>query len=466
MKKIFFLVLLQSAVFGYFNLLNAKNIVFNNPDDAVNFAIQNSQVYALQRQRVLQNMRGARLSVQDFLPTFNFSLSESDTVILYTGDTRTRSFNASVSQELFDGGRRRFAYQVNRLGSMYAYQDFESSLSDFSSQIIYMYYQYLLQRQVVLVREDMVSNARSQLAIIEKEAELGITLETDYLEYLISFIQIENEREQSKRDLDRLRRRFKVALNLSEEVNLTISDNLSDEFTKFFYEPYINFIWAIIRNVSTEINKQNLALEYARKQLVFSRRWFIPRLSAQAGISFSGDAFPLTEPRYSFSLTIDFPNANLFPLSLSNVYGFDRERLHSLNNTASVRLAPQPAHRVQRRLADIALLEAGNQRIQTERELRESVIDLIISHDNNLRLAYTVKRTIEIIERRLEFSRLQVEQGVKKRIDYLNERIALTEAKISFFEHLARASVLERSLEILTTFPFGGLKNACKQHRM
>jgi outer membrane protein TolC len=464
MKKLFYFLLYIFLV--TLHGLNAQNVLFNNPNEAVNFAVQHSQVYNLQKQRVLLNMKETKFGIQDFLPAFNFSITENDNVMLLAGDTRTKSFQATISQQIFDGGKTKFTYDVNRISSMYAYRDYESSLMDFRSQIISLYYQYLIQKQMILIKEDLVTNAKSQLDIIQKEVETGITLETDYLEYLISYIQIEYDRDQSRRDMNTLERRFKIAIDVNNEAKLTINDDLYYELAYFYYEPFTDFIWTIIKDASTEIKKQNLSLEYAQKQLAFSRRWFVPRIAVQGGISFSGNAYPLTEPKYSFNLIVDFSNAGLFPLSLSNGYGFERNRLYSLTNSASVRLEPQSTYGVQKKLADISLLETNMQRIKTEREIHETVFNLIISHDNSLRSADATERTISVLGRRLEFSRLEVEQGEKKHIDYLKELITMAQTKISLLEYQTQAASIERSLEILAGFPFGGLQNACKQQKI
>jgi len=443
--------------------LCSQTVEFNNPYEAVNFALQNSQIHMLQRQRSLQNMRVAKYGVQDFLPTFNFTISETDSIMLLAGDSRTKSFQATINQELFDGGKRKIAYDINRIGSIYAYHDYESSLMEYRSQVIDLYYQYIMQKQMVSLKEDLVSIAKNQLDIIQKEVEIGITLETDYLEYLISYIRLENDRDQAKRDLITLERRFKIFIDLDYEAQLIITDNYYREFTYFYFEPYINYIWTMIRNANVEIKKQYLSLEFARKQIDYSRRWYVPSLSVQGGVTFSGEAYPLTEPKYSLRLTIDFSNAGLLPVSLSNGYNFDRDHLQSVSNSASARVVPQPTYGIQRKQADISLLETNIQRIQTERDIHEAVHDLIISHDNTLRYIDMAERTIVVMERRLEFSRLEVEQGEKKHIDYLNELINMTQIKISLLEYQTQASSHERSLEILAGFPFGDLRNECSK---
>ncbi|GHV96651.1 hypothetical protein AGMMS50293_29710 [Spirochaetia bacterium] len=458
---VIFWVFFFTALSGY-----AQDVVFTTPNDAVNFAVQNSQVYMLQKQKTLENMKAAKFGFQDFLPSFTFGLSETDNTSLLSADTRSKSFEASINQDIFDGGKKKLAYDMNRLSSLYAYQDYESALRAFSSDIMSQYYQLLMQMQMVSIKEELVGAAKSQLDIIQKEVEIGITLETDYLEYLISYMQIEYDRDQSKRDLQTLERKFKIVIDLPEEAKLTINDRTYDSFTYFYYELYTEFLWAIIRNGSTEIKKQYLALEFTRKQQIYTRRWYIPKVSAQGGITFTGEAYPLTEPKYSFKLNFEFVNAELFPLRLSNGYGFDRERLSNVTNSASVNLNPNPAYGVQRKLADISLLETNIQRVQTEKNLRETVFDLIISHDNSLRSADIAERTIAILEKRVEFSLHQVEQGEKKRIEYLEELITMAQTKIARIEYHTQAAAQERALEILAGFPFGDLQNVCKKQNI
>jgi outer membrane protein TolC len=455
------------AVFFIFASLpvRAQDLVFHNPREAVNFALQNSQVYLLQQQRVLQSMKEAKFGIQDFLPTFGFTLSENDNTTLLAGDSRTKSFQATVSQEIFDGGKKKLAYDINRLGSMYAYNDYKTALLNFSSDIIDLYYRFLMQRHMVLIKEELAGAAKDQLDIMQKEVAIGITLETDYLEYLISYIQIENDRDQGKKDLATLERRFKIAIDLHDGAVLEIRDDFYHNFSYFFYEPYAEFLWVLIKTASTEIKKQDLALEYARKQLVYSRRWYVPTVSAQGGVSFTGDAYPLTEPKYSFRLIFDFTNAGLFPLSVNSGYGFDRERLYSVTNSASVDLEPNPAYGVRRKLADISLLETSLQRLQTEKEIRESLLELINAHDNSLRAADAAQRTIAVLERRLEFSRHSVEQGEMTRIDYLEELSKMAQTRVALLQYQAQAYAQERSLEILAGFSFGDLQNVCENQK-
>jgi outer membrane protein TolC len=455
-------LLLGSSFFYFFlncSVCIAQDVVFHSPGDAVAFALQNSKIYYFEKQNVLHNMRASKRSIQNFLPSFDFSFSETASADLLSPDTRTKSVQANITQELFSGGKRKLEYDMGQIGALYAYYDYEISVRNFSSAIIEQYYQYVIQLETKKIKEDMLNIAKTQLAVLEKEVALGMALQADYLEYYISFISVENERDQSIRDLNNMERKFKIAVELNEQAALVIEDTPYDDAVYLYYEPYIADIWNLVKEKSNDIRKQNLSVKYSQKQLDYSRRWYIPSISVQGGISFTGKSYPLTEPRYSVKLIFNFPNSRLFPLSVSGGYGFDRNRLYSVNDSSNVTVTPQPAYGIQRNLENISILKAGIERDNMEKELQSAVYDIIIAHDNSTRNAYAAERTVELLDKRIEFSAKELENGETTHTDHLEKLLLLSQTKINFFQYRVQAANIERNLEILTDMPFGGLRN-------
>ncbi|MDR0449691.1 MAG: TolC family protein [Treponema sp.] len=434
-------------------------VLFRSAEEAADFAAGNSRLWALREEEALENMKAAKLDLREFLPSFSFSFNESDSTAVMTGDSRSKSIQASVSQKLFDGGKNKLAYETNRLNSLYAYQEYQGEFREFRSAVISQYYGCLIQAETVRIREELAGLAAEQLEIIRWETALGLSLETDYLEYLASCIAVEYERDQSLLDLKTRERRLKDAVGLDREAELEIREDASGEFEYFYYEPHLEPLWRLVRTGSVELKKQSLAVQYGQKQLAHSRRWYIPSIGVQGSVSFAGTGYPLTEPRYSLKLTFDFPNLNLVPVSVNPGYGFERDRLYQVSNGVSASILPNPSYPAARRLEDMALLRNRLEQKETEKALREQLYDLVIAHDSSLRSADTSRRMIAVLEKRMEFSRLLAEQGQKKRIDFLNELIELSRVKISLKEQQIQAAALERSLEILANFPFGGLRN-------
>jgi outer membrane protein TolC len=439
-------------------------VLLQSAEEAADFAARNSRVWILRREEVLQTIKAAKWDLREFLPSFSFSFSESDSTSVMAGDSRSKSIQASINQKIFDGGKNKLAYETSRLNSLYAYQEYQGELKEFRSGIISQYYSCITQGEMARIREDLLKAAGEQLEIIRWETALGLSLETDYLEYLASFITIEHERDQSLRDLETQERRLKDSIGLDREAELEIREDVSVDFEYFYYEPYLDLLRQLVRTASVELKKQSLAARSAQKQLAHSRRWYIPSVGVQGSVSFTGVSYPLTEPRYSLKLTFDFSNLNLMPLSLNPGYGFERDRLYHVGNSVSGTIPPNPAYPAARKLEDIAVLRNRLEQTEAEKELGENLYDLIIAHDSSIRSADTARRMLDVLEKRMEFSRLLLEQGRKKRIDFLNELIELSQAKISLKEQQIQAVALERSLEILANFPFGGLRYECLEH--
>ncbi|MDR0443082.1 MAG: TolC family protein [Treponema sp.] len=459
--KFFFLLI----IFAFSAGLYSQDIVFSSSEDAAAFAVRNSAVHILQKQIVLENMKSSKFNFQNFLPSFDFSLSEADNISMLAGDSRSKNFQASISQMIFNGGKNILAYDMGKINSLYAYNEYEVSIRNFKSEVQLRYYQYLLQKQLVDIKNELVLTAQNQLRIIEKEVELGLTLETDYLEYLISFIRIENEKEQSLRDLASLERNFRIVLGLSEQSVFQIDDNLLTHYDYFLYEPYLEVLWPIIKNNSLELRKHDISIHFSQKQLEHSKRWYVPAMTVNGGISFSGNSYPLTEPRYFVRLLINFSNNPLFPVNFTNGYGFEQNRLNNVNNSAEAGIRPDPSYPMQQKLSDLSIVKARAEKTKFEKDLYENIYSLVESHDNNLRNADVAGRMISLLEKRLEFSKKEVENGDKKPIDYLKELIELSQTKISFNQQHIEAFTLEKNLEILANLPFGGLKDVCRKQK-
>ncbi|MDR2136338.1 MAG: TolC family protein [Treponema sp.] len=442
----------------------AQELAIGSAAEAAEFAFGNSQTWTLRRQNALLNMGAAKAGIQEFLPAFGFSLSESASPSILSGDSRIKSLRFSVSQQIFDGGKKKLAWEAGRLAALYGMQEFEGEYRSFLSAVMSLYCQYLLLRETGGIREDLLAQAGEQLAILGRETELGLGLETDYLEYENSYLALEQERDQGLRDLAALERRFKAALGLDAEASLAVSGDLPGPDDYFYYEPFFDYLWVLVRDSSVTMKKLRYETEYGRKQYDYSKRWFLPSVGLEGSVSFSGDSYPLTEPAYSLQLSFDFSSLDFLSTGLSSGSSFDRAGPRQISNGLSLNMRPLPAYSAAQKQSELSLAESALRLRQAEQELRESLYELVISHDNTLRSAYSTERRIALMEKRLSFSQLQLERGEKKRIDYLAELSGLAQAKISRADYLTQAAAMERNLEIETGFPLGGLADACRNH--
>ena len=84
----------------------------------------------------------------------------------------------------------------------------------------------------------------------------------------------------------------------------------------------------------------------------------------------------------------------------------------------------------------------------------------IVTHDNYLKKITLLENTKKIQEKRLEFSKMQTEQGFIKPIKYLEQLIELSDTKNSLLQAKIQTIAAERIIAILTGIPFKELINA------
>ena len=71
-------------------------IVIKDAEHAVNIALQNSNELVLQGLSSLTGMKLAKMSFRDFLPSIDFSMSNTQGVTEYGSDNKSKSFSLSI----------------------------------------------------------------------------------------------------------------------------------------------------------------------------------------------------------------------------------------------------------------------------------------------------------------------------------------------------------------------------------
>ncbi len=460
-KKIIVLILLQyiCIIFCF------SQISINNVNDAVNIALQNSKQIYLQELNSLITMKTSKLSFREFLPSVNFSYNDSSGVTYFSTDTNSKTFSVSLNQLLFDGGKLRFNYQINKLNSMYSYNAVTLELKEFQSQIINEYYSLLKQREIVNINEDLLESATEQLTIIEKEKDLGLTLETEYLEYQISYLQTENDLYISKRELRRREDDFKILLGLSKNVKLDINDSFYNDYKFISYIDYIDFLFEYSKNNNLELKQQNLSIITAQKQLEFSKTWFLPSISLEGGVSFSGTNYPLTEPSYNLKLNFSFSDNPFLPTDINKSLSLKNQKLNNITDNASFTLLPSSTYLTTLKQNKISLLQLKLQYENSINQLYDSISDAIYSLDDLLHSIIIQEKTINLQQKKIEVSKAELKTGNIKRVDYLEDLINLASYKIQLLDEKFNAQNQIRTLEIITYIPLGELENVCKNQK-
>ncbi|GHV92071.1 hypothetical protein AGMMS50268_25740 [Spirochaetia bacterium] len=424
--------------------------------DAVMLGLANSKVLSYQQLNMVANQRHAKHSIKPFLPALSFSFSENNNITFGGPDSRTKSVQFSVSQMVFDGGKSKLEYKLGNINALYAGFEYQSAVKQYETEIINRYQQVLLQKRKMAIQTDLIANANTQLAIIKKEFELGLALETDYLEYAISVSEIEIEARQLETSLEKQYRELGILLGLPHGVRLVFDDDITQVKSYSPLESFLDTLWNIIRAASRELEKQQISFMYQKKQAALARNLLLPNLSLEGSVNFSGISYPLTQPSYSLKFNIAFNNS-LLPITASSGLSAKSQRLNGSQSSISTTFPNSTTYFTDQTINGIALLSSQLELENAEIMLHESVRDMVVSHDLMVSGFELQNQTISLVKRKIEIDTVRMNRGGLRRIDFLDELIDLAKKETALVETEFKIMAYERSLEIAASFPAGEL---------
>lgn len=455
MKKIkcfLFLFLFASKLFS--------QIVFENAEQASSFAVANSANHRLQRLNAISSLNVANLAIQDFLPKFDLSWSESDNIKFGGADSRNKNLTMNMQLPLFDAGKKYLSYRMNQAEKRSDLYNVDIETKNFKSSVISQYYSCLLSEKMLAIKQNLERNSRQQLKIMEREKDLGFTLENDYLEYLISCRKIQDSVKVAERDYRTQRRIFKVLVGLEPEAEIILKENISEPDDYIYLEQFSENLWRLLKSKSPELRKQETSFYYAKLQDRQNKLLFVPEISLHGGISFSGVDYPLNNPTYSARLVFSFSNNPFLPATISSDFGSNNKgKLTGNTNTVSSNIVPQVNYKYTIDVQNIGLRQRRQAMKDSVNSLYETLFEQIASYDDCIDNIKRAEETIKLQEKRLAISVMQVEKGTMKRIDYLEQLVELAEQRTYLLESIIFFHELARTFEIELDIPFGGLKN-------
>lgn len=209
------------------------------------------------------------------------------------------------------------------------------------------------------------------------------------LNILFHLKKIQNEKKQYEREYRAVLRKFKIALSLEPDAEIILDGEVFiDPYEDFVLEDYFNYLWNRFKVVSPEYQQLNLNLQYAIQQYKYAKAAFIPEISLQADLNFSGTEYPLTSPSYNIKLFLSFSNFPLFPITIDGGLGMDSKgRLVSAKNNSSVSLSPNPNYLNTLTNQRISMMQQKENRKQSENSYYDLLFDYISQFDdynNNL----------------------------------------------------------------------------------
>lgn len=433
-------------------------IVISSAQEAIDLGLTKSEQLQYLELQMNYELQAARLDFGSFLPSIGISYGEKDLVVEKSGDSRKKDLEFTVTQLLFDGGVSYNLYELNRIRSLYKYQELEIEKQKIKIHILDMYYEIVMLKKKLDIQNNIINLGEKNLEIIKKEHALGLTLELELLEYEISLFKIYQEKKQLEDALQKSMRDFKRTLGLSPESELHITETHEIPFIKNCTligkkDYFINQA----KNHNYQLKLNELELLYSKKQNGFLQKNFFPKIYFESSITFSGTDFPLRQPDYNFGLKFNFSQNTPVPVTFSSTGTVKENALTALNSFATVNLNPDFTFFIREKLGKIAVMQQEMQKIDSEEELYKNIEDLLIYHDSLLQDLSYMKMILDVYSQKIKILETGVKNGTVNGLDVFKALNEEATQKIDFYEKQIEICMAVRNIELICGIPLGGL---------
>jgi hypothetical protein len=215
-------------------------------------------------------------------------------------------------------------------------------------------------------------------------------------------------------------------------------------------------LWPIVRNASVDLEKQNTVFRYQNILAAQARRFYLPSMTVEGGMSIAGSRYPLTEPSWTLKCSFAFDNSFL-PLTASGGLTARKGDLRGTSASVGTGLPGNVTWGLEQGKARLALQAEELGLKDAELALYEGTLDAVQGHDNAIVTLEMQHRLVDLAEQRLKVDEYNLRRGDLKRTDYLEAMCEVAEKKTAVAETEYRILTYERALEIAANMPFGQL---------
>lgn len=430
--------------------------------NAMDITLAESEILALENSFELHSqqlsMEVARLSyrlgIREYLPRISVTYSDSRQVKFDAPDTDNIQMGLTVNQLLFNGGRNIIQRKLASIQLNLENAGLAIKAQNLRDQVWQLYHKLTISRKKLELQKELLNLSRDQLAISVKKFELGTVTEIELIEARIKVhgLQIdiastENQDQVLRSQFNRLIRRGpEETLNLHQEIDTSYSGLLlKEENSVALYQI------AIKKNL--ELRNVQFEMQQAKTRYDIASRSFLPKLSIEGRVSFSGENFPLQNPSLSAALNIEFP---VIPFTTRlSVSSSDRQ--YSSSQTHQASLLQDMSFLVNRKSASIQLSTALDKEENFRDELLLSIKDIVRQLNQKHSSLELKRKAIELQEQKLNILEAQYELGQVREIDLIKSNIEFYYQEIAIWEDILDLVLTERSLEKLIGLGLGEL---------
>jgi outer membrane protein TolC len=402
-------------------------------------------------------------NLREYFPSLTFSYLQTEESRRRESDDRESRVTVETEFPVYDGGRRGLNYDVAKLNSLLARNDYRIALNELMVSIRGEYLNLLKLRETVTINRQAYERGQLQLTFIQKEFELGDATKLSVLEIEAKVREIELSLRQAENDYNSALKKFKLLLRIGRNVPVEIKGDIDKDFVFFPVKGLIDEeLISIALKRRKEIESSDVKYEISRLNNLINEQYYLPNVSLGFNYNLTGEDFPPREKGWGVNLKI---TSRAFGNSMSAGTGYTESgngNSRGRSRNASFDLLNDTPYKRNILESRLEVARASDERTVT----RETIaIDVSVSCSamcDSWDMIGIAGKRLELYDSQLEIERLKAEMGESRRYDLLEKEIERRDAAISLLDSKIKYLMAASDLELSVGMDVDFLKNYMK----
>jgi outer membrane protein TolC len=392
-------------------------------------------------------MRGAwRWGARAYFPRFNFNVSENDRLQQLGADSFIKSYNLSVEQQLWDGGRTFMSRNLERMELNLSSSRLDRMALEIAEAAIAAYRNVLSSRTILEIRNAALNILEEQRNILFEEVQLGLALPIDLASADINIADARIDIFSIQLDLFEMERQFAELLGLKVLPVLTEKVDINRSIVL----PAAQAMATLAREKNPELIEARYSITKKQAELRYVSNLWLPTLRLTGDFALSGNSYPLTRYNWSVGISVDF-SSPMFQNRFSAKAGWEPASFGQHDRTAMLQNSftplPDPAASYGRHQAKVALSleqEKYNATLDRLDRIAANAVDKynLANHKRNLSIEASV-----IAAERYRIEEIRLNLGQITRLRLMEVLIEQTQREIIVVQAATALLEAERELE-------------------
>ncbi len=446
-------ILLQVAT----EAVHAEDGFMPTLQEAEQVVLENSVEMKTTRMEIESAGIKTRARIRDMLPSLNFSYNQNRSIANREYDTASYSTQVSISQPIYDGGRRYTAYEIATIDEKIARMQLATSHNELLLKTRQTYFELLIMLDQISLAKTNLNNVVFLKQQSEVENRQKSIPELEYREiqneYQKRLLAVDNAITQYKYKLGE----FAAMMRMSPEqvAGITPFDINKIELRK---ERILSLdLAAEMQNSNPELVKVRYQLLSARKQYLSTRYPWLPVVSVNASYGKSGNEWPPTQIQYGVGLSLSFKVFGNSVNTSLNKNSSNGGNTQGYSGQSSVGVYDDPQWSLQSLNDKIKLVKTDDQYRTAVRKIQNEAAKMAADFRQLLGEVAILEKTVEINENRFKVETERYRIGEITYNDLLIVEGRLQENRLSLMQKRAELVLLPSKLEVTMGVPVDSL---------